>query len=159
MPPPDDPFADPVFVIHGLGHALAALKAAAAAGRRVVLASAPAAGGYAGAGWFRALVGAARDAVPEARFTAFLDCGDEAGPALAALRSAIDGVIFTGRGDVAHRLADIARQHGARLATVRPVACLDLGAALLATEGLVERCAAFLERAGAARGTDQATRS
>src|SRR5262250_1346021 len=103
--PPFDLITDPVIVVHSLGHAVAALKAAAAAGRRVTLASAPGAGGYAGAGWFRGhsiasgaggyagagwfrgLVEAAREAVPEAPFSCLLDCGDEAGAVLAALRS------------------------------------------------------------------------
>jgi hypothetical protein len=141
------PQPDPVIIVHSLGHAVAALQAAAAAGRRVVLASAPNAGGYAGAGWFAALVEAARETVPQARFSAFLDCGDEAGTALAALRSEIEGVIFTGRADVAHRLADIARQHGARLETARHGAALDLGTDFFAAETiLVARCAEFLSR-------------
>jgi len=139
---------EPVIVVHSLGHAVAALKAAAAAGRRVTLLSAPGAGGYAGAGWFRGLVEAAREAVPAARFSALLDCGDEAGTALAALRARAEGVVFTGRADVARRLADIARQRGARFETARPAAALDLGADFFAAEaGLVARCAEVLARA------------
>jgi hypothetical protein len=149
MRPADPVIADPVIIVHALGHAVAALRAAAAARRPVVLSSAPGAGGYAGAGWFRALVEAARAAVPEARFSAFLDCGDAAGPALAALRAEVEGVLFIGRADVAGRLADIARQHGARLDTVRPAAALDLGADFFAAEAiLVARCAEFLARTG-----------
>jgi hypothetical protein len=145
---PDPIAGDPVIIVHSLGHAVAALRAAAAAPRRITLASAPSAGGYAGAGWFAALVDAAREAVPEALFSAFLDCGDEAGPTLAALRSDIKGVIFTGRADVARRLADIARQHGARLATARCATALDLGADFFGAEpALVARCAEFLSRA------------
>jgi hypothetical protein len=147
MPSPDLAFPDPIIIVHSLGHAVAALKAAAAAGRRVTLASAPGAGGYAGAGWFRGLVEAAREAVPEARFSALLDCGDEAGAALAALRSRVEGVVFTGRADVAHRLADIALQRGVRFETVRPAAALDLGAEFFAAEArLVALCAEVLAR-------------
>lgn len=121
------------------------LTAAVRARRRVVLASAPDAGGYAGPGWFGALVAAAREAVPDARFSVLLDCGDNVGAALAAIRSEIEAVLFTGRADVACRLADIARQHGVRLETVRPEAALDLGAAFFASSESIERlCTDFL---------------
>jgi hypothetical protein len=115
----------------------------------VVLASAPEAGIHAGPGWFRALVEAARGVVPDARFSAILDCGDQAGAALAAIRAQIERVIFTGRADVANRLADIARQHGVRLETTRPAAALDLGAEFFASAERVEQCCAdiFVEQA------------
>lgn len=135
----------PVIIVHSLAHALAALKAAAQADRHVVIASAPEAGLYAGAGWFRALVEAAREAVPDARFSALLDCGDSAGAALAAIRARIESVVFTGRADVARRLADIAQQHGVRLETDRPTAALDLGDDFFASEENIERrCADLL---------------
>ena len=89
--------------------------------------SAPDAGGSVGPGWFGALIAAAREAVPEARFSALLDCGDNVGAALAAIRSEIEGVVFIGRADVAGRLADIARQHGVRFETDRWATALDLG--------------------------------
>ena len=153
MPSSDLDLSDPTIIVHSLGHAVAALKAAAAAGRRVTLASAPGAGGYAGGGWFRGLVEAAREAVPEARFSALLDCGDEAGAALAALRSRVEGIVFIGRADVANRLADIARQRGVRFETVRPAAALDLGVEFFAAEaGLIERCAEVLARTAPAAG-------
>src|SRR5216683_7874426 len=104
--------AAPVIIIHSVAHAVAALSAAAEAGRPVTLASAPDAGIYAGPGWFGALIAAARDAVPAAQSAALLDCGDDAGAAQAAIRAGIEGVIFTGRFDVADRLADIAGQRG-----------------------------------------------
>src|SRR6266436_10394547 len=87
----------PVIIIHSLAHAVAALSAAAEAGRRVTLASAPDAGIYAGPGWFSALVAAARAAVPAAQCAALLDCGDDAGAAQAAIRTGIEGIVFTGR--------------------------------------------------------------
>jgi hypothetical protein len=110
-----------------------------------VLASAPDAGGYAGSGWFAAVIMAAREAVPDVRFTAFLDCGDSAGAALAAIRAEAEGVIFTGRADVASRLADIARHHGVRLETERPAVKLDLENEFFASRETIEqRCAACL---------------
>src|SRR5882762_2429081 len=134
-----------VIVVHSLGHAIAALTAAAKAGCPVVLASAPGAGSYVGPGWFGALVAAAREAVPEARFFALLDCGDDIGAALAAIRSEIEGVVFTGRADVARRLADIARQHSVRLVLHRPAATLDLADDVFASPEIIEqRCADLL---------------
>jgi hypothetical protein len=136
---------DPVIIIHSLAQAIAALNVAARAGRAIVLASAPDAGGYVGPGWFGALIAAAREAVPGARFSALLDCGDNVGAALAAIRSEIEGVVFIGRADVAGRLADIARQHGVRLETDRWATALDLGEDFFASGDSVERrCAEFL---------------
>ena len=77
--------------------------------------------------------------------SALLDCGDDAGAALAAIRSEIEGVVFTGRADVARRLADIARQHGVRFVTERPVPALDLGSDFFASPEIIEqRCAEIL---------------
>jgi len=145
--------APPVIIVHSLAHALGALEAAARAGCPIVLLSAPEAGVYAGPGWFRALVEAAREMVPAARFRAMLDCGEEAGAALAAIRAQVEGAIFTGRPDVARRLAEIADQHGVRFATERPAAALDLGANFFASETAAEQlCADFLLRSGAPDG-------
>jgi hypothetical protein len=98
-----------------------------------------------GPGWFGALIAAAREAVPEARFSALLDCGGNVGAALAAIRSEAEGVVFTGRADVVGRLADIARQHGVRFETDRWATVLDLGEDFFASGDSVERrCAEFL---------------
>ena len=136
---------DFVIVVHSLAQAIATLKAAAQAGRAVVLASAPDAGGYVGPGWFASLITEAREAVPAASFSALLDCGDNVGAALAAIRSEVEGVIFTGRPDVARRLADIARQHGVRLLTDRPSPAADLADDFFANSDLLEqRCSQAL---------------
>jgi len=135
----------PVIVIHSLVHATAALTAAARANRPVVLVSASGAGSYVGPGWFREVVSAARDAVPEASFSALLDCADDVGAALAAIRSQVEGVVFTGRADVACRLADIARQHGVTFVTARSAPALDFGDDFFASsETLQQRCADLL---------------
>jgi hypothetical protein len=132
-------------VVHSLLQATAVLRASARAGRPVVLVSAPNAGGYVGPGWFKALAAAAREAVPDARCSSLLDCGDNVGAALAAIRAEVEGVIFTGRPDVARRLADIAEQHGARLETKRPADALGLAEDFFAAqEDLVKRCAEYL---------------
>ena len=111
----------------------------------MVLVSAPDAGGYAGPGWFKALVATAREAVPDARCSTLLDCGDNVGAALAAIRAEVEGIIFTGRPNVACRLADIARQHSVCLKMERPSDALDLAGDFLASQEQVERrCAEFL---------------
>ena len=110
-----------------------------------MLTSAPDGGGYVGPGWFKALLAAAREAVPDARCSSLLDCGDNVGAVLAAIRSEVEGVVFTGRPDAAHRLANIARQHGVRFETERPPDALDLAEDFFASQGDLERrCAAFL---------------
>jgi hypothetical protein len=139
MPRCFNPAPTPVIVIHSLAHAVAALSAAVAAGRPIVLASARDAGVSAGPGWWRALLEAAREAVPAAQFTALLDCGDRVGAAQAAIRAGVEAV-FIGRADVAARLADIAAQAGLRLITTRPEAALDLGCAFFAAPDALQRC-------------------
>ena len=137
--------AAPVIVVHSLAHAVAALSAAVEHNRAIVIASAPDAGIYAGPGWFGALLQAARRMVPAAQATALLDCGDDAGAAQAAIRAGIEGIVFTGRTDVAARLADIAGRRGAMLLTRRPQPALDLGALFFAdSDTLRQRCADIL---------------
>jgi hypothetical protein len=54
-------------------------------------------------------------------------------------------VVFTGRADVARRLADIAHQHGVRFVTHRPAALLDPGDDFFASSEILEqRCADLL---------------
>ena len=139
------PEAAPVIIIHSLAHAVAALSAAAEASRPAVLASPPDAGIYAGPGWFSEIMRAAREAVPGAQFRPLLDCGDDAGAAMAAIRAGLEAIVFTGHADVAARLADIALQAGARLLTERPAAALDLGASFFADNDMLRRrCAEIL---------------
>jgi hypothetical protein len=138
----------PVIIIHSLAHAVAALSAAAEAGRPVSLLSARDAGISAGPGWWREVIAAARETVPAAQSTSLLDCGDDAGAAQAAIRAGIEGIIYTGRADIAERLLDIAGQRGIRLVTVRPEAALDLETEFFASpETLRRRCADILAAA------------
>jgi hypothetical protein len=135
----------PVIIIHSLAHAVAALSAAAEAGRPAALLSAVDAGIHAGPGWWRELIAAARGAVPAAQCSALLDCGDDAGAAQAAIRAGVEAIVFTGRAEVAARLASIAGQHSARLLTTRPIAALDLAAHFFASaERLRGLCAKSL---------------
>jgi hypothetical protein len=107
--------------------------------------SAPNAGIYVGPGWFKALIDAARAAMPMADAIFMLDCGDDAGAAQAAIRAGIETVIYTGRADVAERLAAITEARGGRLLTIRPDASLDLGRWFFADARTLRRhCAACL---------------
>lgn len=111
--------------IHGLNDADAACAVATDLGVPLLLVSAPGAAASAGAGWFREVVANATARHPSVAMTAVLDCADRPGDALGALSAGLDTVLFTGRADVAERLADIAAQRGTRLLTALPQA-LDL---------------------------------
>ena len=102
-------------VIHGLEHALAAARAAAALGTAVRLRSGPAAAGYAGAAWFAEIVRAARRAHPEVSIDAVLDCGDSPGMVLAALRRSVDTIRFAGSPAIRVKLEALAGAAGARV--------------------------------------------
>jgi acyl-CoA reductase-like NAD-dependent aldehyde dehydrogenase len=115
-----------VVIIHSLAHACAALSAAREAGTAVTLASAPAAAGYAGPAWFQAIIERAAAAVPGAGFSAILDCGEEAGTALAALRYGVRRVRFAGDTEAGRRLAEIAAELGAAVERAAASAPLDL---------------------------------
>ena len=92
------------------------------------------------------MIDAARAAAPTAGFSAILDCGDDAGAAQAALRAGIATVVFTGRTDVAERLAAIAAATGARVLSTRPAADLDLLAAFFSDAAtLRRRCKAVFD--------------
>lgn len=92
-------------VVHSLAHALAALKAASALKIPVTLASAPGAASQAGPGWFKALVEEATRSHPDVVVTAILDCGDEPGAVMAALRTGLKQIRFEGPDELRRKLA------------------------------------------------------
>ncbi|ANC93055.1 hypothetical protein A6A40_03340 [Azospirillum humicireducens] len=116
-------------LIRGLDDALAAAAAVGSTGMPLVLMAPPAAGAL----WLNGVVERVRKAHPELEVTGLLDCGDRAGEAQAALASGSRLVLFTGRPDMADRLAAIAVARGGVLLTKCP-AILDLGA-VTAAEG------------------------
>ncbi len=105
----------PAIMIHSLADARAALAAANALGVAVTLVSAPGAAAYGGAGWFARVVEIAAAEHPDVKMTAILDCDDAAGHVLGALRAGLRRVRFSGGGEVAAKLAEIARGYGALL--------------------------------------------
>jgi hypothetical protein len=100
-------------VIHSLEQARAALAAAAEIGCAIELRSAPGAAGYAGVGYLKALC-------DEVGHELLIDCGDDAGLVMAALRTGSRRIAFSGSDEVARRLGEMADQLGAILAVEPP---------------------------------------
>lgn len=115
----------PVFQVHGIDDARAALRAAAELGRGVTLVSAPGGAAQGGAAWFKALADLGRDEFPGVTQSWLLDCGDAPGLVLAALRAGVANIVFTGDQDLSEKLRVIAAVHGATIHGALPQA-LDL---------------------------------
>jgi len=106
-----------IFVVHAKAQALDALNAASRAGRPVLLLSGKGAGAYAGPGWFAALVESAlvesaATRRPSALSGAILDCGNDAGAVLAAIRAGVGTISFAGPAAARRRLNEIATVKG-----------------------------------------------
>jgi hypothetical protein len=115
----------PAVVVHGRGHAAWALSIAA--GRPVLLLSAPGAALNGGPGWFKAVLEQAAAEHPGANFTAALDCAAAPGAALAALRAGFKLVIFDLGHPSAASVLGAAAEAGAEVLDTR-LEALDLGA-------------------------------
>jgi hypothetical protein len=116
---------DKRIIVHSLAHARAALGAARALKRPITLVSAAGCAGSAGPLWFKSLIDAAATEYPAA-VAAVLDCGDEPGMALNALRHGLKRLRVAGEPSALTRLKDIARQSGAAIETGKPPPALDL---------------------------------
>jgi hypothetical protein len=110
------------FVVHSLSQAKAAVSAAAERNLAVTLVSAPGAAAFAGAGWFAALIRAARESQPQAD-VAGIDCGPRADLVQAAFREKLAQAVFTGDARQVRPLREIARQWQAQILRRRPKAC------------------------------------
>jgi hypothetical protein len=95
-------------VVHDLAEARAALSAAEAAGEQIELKSARDAAAYAGVGYLLAL----SEAVGE---QLVIDCGDDAGLVMAALRTGCRKLAFSGPDGLFQPLAEMAEQLGAEI--------------------------------------------
>jgi hypothetical protein len=116
---------DAAILIHNARDAHAAVAAAAALHVPVTLLSAPGAAGYAGAGYFRALIEDVEARHPDVVVTGVLDCGSAPGHVMGALRAGIRHLRFSGDDAVAAKLRAIAQAQGAALIT-GDIAALDL---------------------------------
>lgn len=95
-------------IFHDLADARAAL-AAHESPAALVLQTAPGVAAYAGVGYLMAVI----EQAGADRRAAIIDCGDDPGLALAALRTGWKNVLFSGRKDVRSKLAQIAEQQNA----------------------------------------------
>ena len=127
----------PAVVVHDLAQANAAL----AAGLALTMLSAPGAGCFAGAGWWRALVAQARATHPDTPCQDVLDCADAPGHAMAAIRLGQAILVLDPACPAFARVAALAT-----VLTARPPA-LDL-----AESGAARRLRAWL---GELRGDDR----
>jgi hypothetical protein len=94
--------------VAGLGQAEAALQGGRAEGVEIVLVSAAEVTAFAGVGYWRALEEALDRPI-------VVDCGDDPGLAMAALRAGCRDLLFTGTAEIADRLEGMAAQLDARL--------------------------------------------
>jgi hypothetical protein len=97
----------PVILFDNLDHVRAAAAAAADLNIPITLQSAPGAAAYAGVGFLKAVVDEAGvgDAV--------IDCGTDAGTAMAAIRAGWTRLVYSGGKAMAAKLTDMAGQGGA----------------------------------------------
>ncbi|MDD9875890.1 MAG: hypothetical protein OXR84_00440 [Magnetovibrio sp.] len=116
----------PTVIVHDLAHADAALAAADAAGVALVIRSAPGAAAVLGPGVFNAIAEEARQRHPSARVTAVLDCGDEAGAALAAIRRGCERIAVDLPAAVRAKIDDLAAQAGVATEGPQAARALDL---------------------------------
>lgn len=100
-------------IFHDVEEAREALAAAQKNATTVTLQTAPGAAAYAGVGYLMAVI----EQAGANKCEAVIDCGDDAGIAMAALRAGWKRLLFTGRRDVCVKLAQIAEQQGASVTT------------------------------------------
>lgn len=113
--------------MHTLDEARAALGDARRRALSATLVSPPGAAAYLGVGFFWAVVEAARAEAPEVEVEAVMDCRDDPGWALAALRTGFKSVVLGGNRRARARVAAIARAMGARLLARPPAATAEPG--------------------------------
>ncbi len=101
----------PAIIVYSLDQVTAALSAAGDCGREVIILSAPDAAASMGPVVFQSMMDLAHQEFPAVPFVAALDCGANAGHALAAIRQGIRAVVLSDAGPARARVADIARQN------------------------------------------------
>lgn len=100
-------------VIHSLDDAKVALQIASELGTSIALISGAAPSNFGGVGWFKAVVDEASKTYPNVSMTAILDCRDNAGDVMEALRAGIKHVCFTGSVETTAKLQSMAnKMHG-----------------------------------------------
>jgi hypothetical protein len=120
--------ASPAFIVHDLAQARIVFAAASVAQVPVRIESAAGAAGHAGAGWWAAMIAAARHEYPEVEATCILDCGEEPGRALGAVREGVEAIRCRARPRARARLEALAEAAGVLFVTGTRGPALDLGA-------------------------------
>lgn len=113
-------------LVRDLSDGLVAVAAAADLDVAVDLLTLPAAGSFGGAGWAAALLDQLRQAAPSVTVRLWVDVGADLGHALAALRSGLRYLVFTGGPPASDTLQALAQAHGATVLLSRPEAVLIL---------------------------------
>jgi len=94
-------------VVHSLQQAVAACAIADRLKVSLTLASAPGAALNVGPGWFKAVIEQASERYPAVTVTSILDCGDEPGAVMAALRAGVKHLRFHGGAETRRKLAEM----------------------------------------------------
>ena len=120
------PHAAARIIVHDYDHAVTVLAAACALDHTVTILSAAGAAQAGGPAWWRELMSQAAAAVPRPKVEWILDCADEPGTALAALREGVPTIALEAESDILLRVAQIAERSGARLVRAERAGALDL---------------------------------
>ncbi len=115
----------PAIIFHDYQHALAALRASEATASHILLLTAAGAANYAGPDFLISIIKDAGDAVPDAKFEAVIDCGDDPGAVMTALRAGWALLLFVGDPEIAQKVESMAAQKNAQFLN-RPEEVLDL---------------------------------
>ncbi len=122
---------EPTFIIHDLSHALAVGKGSMALNAPVVVRSAPGLATTLGPEAFSALIEETDRVYPDALLLGVLDCGDQAGTAIGALRRGVKRICIDPDMPTGDKIDDIARQLDAEV-----VNCSDNALDLLDVEDM-----------------------
>ena len=108
------------FTFHSLSHVDAALGAAAGSKVSVALVTPPGAAATGGPEIYLEMYRQGHEHFPETETNAVIDCGNDAGIAMRALRCGWRDLVFTGDDDVRQKLQDMLGQLGGTLGRSRP---------------------------------------
>jgi hypothetical protein len=108
------------FTFHSLSHVDAALGAAAGSKIGVALVTPRGAAATGGPEIYLEMYRQGHAHFPETETNAIIDCGDDAGIAMRALRCGWRDLVFTGDDDVRQKLQDMSDQFGGTLGRSRP---------------------------------------
>jgi len=115
-----------VIIFHNLRQAECGLEAAVDLSRQVTLLTAPGAAQYGGPEYYWAMVQAAQARYPQAKATAFLNCGNDSALAQMALQIGWRQLVLLGRESVRTKIRQIAQAYGGEV-VARPPKAFDPG--------------------------------